>query len=128
MLKPKLNLGFSYGHQAVGDKRLHWLEIAIENKGSVAVWNYRVDLKVVSHPGNEKPIDISDCLMPSNVESCDSVIDVGETVFEHGVILLGKSPGAYTFEAIVRDRRGATWRRCLTVANAPAHQTTGLID
>jgi len=118
VLKPKIDIHLKTGAFATKEKILHWLEIAIENKGSVAVWNYTLELFAIPYPNRESPTNISDSVIASDVEDQEHLVDVGETAFEHAVIELKKETFAYTFEIILTDDRGTKWRRCVTVKNA----------
>ena len=43
---------------------LHWIETQIENKGSVAVWNYEVIIYATLHGGSEERIRVSKFMSP----------------------------------------------------------------
>ncbi len=117
MLKPKINLQLQTGLLSQGENNLHWIEIAIENKGNVAVWNYTLKLLATPHPGDGSSTDVSDRISIPKVDDGEHLVDVGETAFEHAIIELSKCPYAYTFEAVLKDNRGTQWRRCITVPN-----------
>ena len=125
VLKPKIDIHLKTGIFATKEKNLHWLEIAIENKGCVAVWNYTLDLFAIPYPDRNPPRNISGNVIASDVEDKEHLVDVGETAFEHAVVELDKKISAYTFEIILTDDRGTKWRRCVTVRNA---EPSGAVD
>lgn len=56
-LSPKLIITSSTGVVADKNGFLHWIETQIENKGSVAVWNYEMSIDATLHGENEERVE-----------------------------------------------------------------------
>ncbi len=124
VLKPKLDVEVQSSCIPSKTKNLHWIDVSIANKGSVAVWEYELWIYWIAHSLDRNSMDaldnrtdMSDRIIQSSYKNGSSLIDVGETTFKHAVIELDKEPEAYTFEVILSDLENTIWRRCITVKN-----------
>src|SRR5262249_14530219 len=87
LLQPKLVISCETGMVPLQAHNLHWLDICIENKGSVAVWNYTVRVDLFHHGSEQKRLDITNFLLDQRVDTdAERLIDVGESSYEHMVI------------------------------------------
>lgn len=116
--KPKLVISPTAGVVQLKDDNFHWIDIGLENKGSVAIWNYTVDLTADYHtkdtPGCQKPEFHS---MARSIREGELVIDIGETAFEHATIRVPKSVEVVTYKIVMTSSDGAKWDRCITISN-----------
>lgn len=117
ILKPKIDLQFNTTFHALNEINIHSIEIIIKNKGSVAVWNYDIEIYSIYHPGSQISTDISSFVLSSNIDEIAHLVEVGETAFEHAIIEISKIPAALTFQVILTDDQGNQWRRCMTISN-----------
>ena len=123
VLRPKVVLAPTSGFIILKDENLHWIDIAIENKGSVAIWNFAVEITAVLHGETRKSINVTDFIkiQTDNVKN-DYLIDVGETTSEHAVIMVPKQIQAVTFLIKMTDQHGTIWDSYLTTTNKPQVQ------
>lgn len=116
--KPKMVINPSAGIVQLKDINLHWIDIGLENRGSVAIWNYVVDLTVDYHrrsaPGYQKPNFHS---MKRSVRESELVIDVGEIAYEHATIRIPKDVEVVTYKIVMTSPDGTKWDRCITISN-----------
>ncbi|MBE9070564.1 hypothetical protein IQ260_28380 [Leptolyngbya cf. ectocarpi LEGE 11479] len=124
VLKPKLDIEVQSSCIPSKTKNLHWIDISIANTGNVAVWEDGLWIYWIAHSLDRNSMDVldnradmSDRIIQSPYKNGSSLVDVGETTFEHAVIELDKEAEAYTFEVILSDLENTVWRRCITVKN-----------
>ena len=70
------------GSVAVRAEILHWLDIEIENKGSVPIWNYKLELWAVLHGEQKEKIRILNLLSAERSTSSEYLINVGESLVD----------------------------------------------
>lgn len=117
-LSPKLIIIPSSGKVTFNDEVVHWIETKIENKGSVAIWNYQVSIEATLHMNKDEHVKVLNFMpAPADTEGRERVIDVGETVFEHAFLPVPEGVSAITFQIAVTDKSKTIWWRCLTVNN-----------
>jgi len=118
LLKPKMIIEPSYGVVELNDGTLHWIDIGIENKGSVAIWHYTVGLELKCHDDSvPKPAIIDFHSHRQFAPGKEHVIDPGETAYEHATIRVPKNVEVITYRILVTNSQGSKWDRCLTVSN-----------
>ena len=117
-LSPKLVITINSGMVEQGDANLHWIEAQIENKGSVAIWNYETNIYAFFDGDFEQLIRVSECLpRPHDTKARETVIDVSEVVFEHALLTVPNQVSAISFQVEVRDQSKTVWWRSHTVSN-----------
>ena len=94
LLNPKLRIGTTSGLIEVDDGHLYWLDVELENTGSVALWGYHVTI-VASFDQADHDVHLDS--LASKDDSGDHVIDPGETAYEHGTIKVPKESQFVTF-------------------------------
>src|SRR6266404_2088744 len=113
ILKPKLTITVTTGCVSLSLHNLHWVDVVLDNKGSVAVWNYRVQLWAVLHGPEGKTVPVERFMrVPGNRADGEHLVDVAETGSEHALLSVPKSTEAITFIVQVTDQHGTRWDRC----------------
>jgi hypothetical protein len=74
VFRPKLVIRPLSGAVAAKTEILHWLDIEIENKGSVPIWNYKLELCAVLHGEQEEKIRILNLLSEERSTSSEYLI------------------------------------------------------
>jgi hypothetical protein len=101
------------------EEKLYWIEVQLENKGSVAIWDYIVHIYADIHNEKFVPVKIVDFApLPSEITGREKIIEVGETVFEHAFYFAPQASKFVTFRTVVKDRSDTVWTRCITVSEA----------
>lgn len=119
VLKPKLNIVPSVGFIELENENLHWIDLEIENKGSVAIWNYQLKVTATLHSCEPKKIQIKNFISPALSSPIqENLIDVGESAFEHATFNVQKDIYAITFHISVTDQSDSIWDRYITSANS----------
>ncbi|HWA90759.1 MAG TPA: hypothetical protein VG889_12025 [Rhizomicrobium sp.] len=120
-LFPKMTVSLEAGAIAMENENLVWIDVALENKGTVAIWNPKTTIRATLHHSDgskSAPIDVVDFYsFPPDWKAGDYLIDVGETAFDHAVLRVAKSVSAITLFVESRDQNGAMWSRGMTFAN-----------
>lgn len=128
ILKPKLNILPTAGVINLNEDNLHWLDIEIQNKGTVAIWNYEIKVYATLHATEKRNIKISEFIKePDSLKKLEHLIDVGESSHEHAIIRVSKVVWAVTYQIFVSTPNGSTWDRYLTMANIKT-ETNGAIN
>jgi hypothetical protein len=111
---PKLRIGTASGLIEVDDGNVHWLDVELENTGSVALWDYKVTIVAsIDQAGDAVQLHSR----ASKEHDGHHIIDPGETAYEHGTIKVPKEVDFFTFRIEVHGPTGSTWDRCVTVSN-----------
>jgi hypothetical protein len=118
-LSPKLVISPKSG--IVRDRKgyLHWIEVQIENKGSVAIWSYETSIYAIFDGNIHSRVPISNFVpLPTKAKVKDErLVDVGESVFEHAFLVVPRNVYSITFQIEVKDKKNNVWVRSLTVEN-----------
>ncbi len=114
LLNPKLCINSTHGLVEVEGGILHWLDVELENKGSAALWDYKVTITAITDKINS---EVQLHSLASTKKKSLHVIDPGETAYEHGTVRVSKETEFLTFKIEVRDSTGTTWDKCLTVSS-----------
>jgi hypothetical protein len=119
LFKPKLILKPQFGIVPLNPQNLHWLDIEIENKGSVPIWNYKLQCRAVLRGDHGKANTIIELVptVPTDTPDREYLVDVGESAFEHRVFYVPKSVEAVTIEIVLIDEAGTQWERFITTSN-----------
>jgi hypothetical protein len=118
-LGPKLILKLQSGVVSVDKGLLHWIEIEIQNTGSVSIWNYDVKIYATYHGTFASSDEITEFVyVPHDLEVQEHVVDVGESAFEHAFLVVLPHVNAVTFQVVLIDQNRTMWTRCLTVKNS----------
>lgn len=118
-LSPKLVINVNSGMIKKGDGNLHWIEVQIENKGSVAIWNYQTTIYAFFDEDLEHSVPVSQFVPhPHDTRGREKLIDVGEVVFERALFTVAHNVSAVTFQIEVRDQSTTVWWRSHTVSNS----------
>ena len=118
ILKPKLNIIPTSGVIYQTDENFHWLDLELQNKGTVAIWNYYIEVFAKLHGEKTTSIQINGFVEHPNLKNINEhLIDVGESSYEHLVFPVSKDIFAITYQILVSIPSGSVWNRCLTVSN-----------
>lgn len=96
------------------DGNLHWIDVELENRGSITIWDYKIRI-TVNFGQTDKDVRLHS--LASTEKGGVHIIDPGETAYEHGTIKVPKEIEFLTFHIQVRNAAGTMWDRCLTVSN-----------
>lgn len=117
-LHAKLNIMPRVGVIAINEsENLHWIDIEIENRGSVAVWRENLAIYATLHGDSPYCVRVDDCMPLITEHGQDVFIDVAETAHEHAFL---KVPGvvyAVTYHIVFTDIRAYTWVTFITSDN-----------
>lgn len=118
LLSPKININFNSGVIKINDKNLHWLEVQLENKGTVSVWDYTTNIYAIFDGDTALHIPLTD-FVPHPLETLERerAIDINETVFEHAFLKVPLTVSAVTFKVEIKDKTDTLWWRSCTVSN-----------
>ena len=124
-LSPKLAISARSGALAEADGLRHWIEVSVENKGSVGIWNYNVTIDATLHAAKSRTVTVTEFVeYPKETEGREKAIDIGETVYEHAFLSVPAYVHAVTFQIVVKDQSNTIWWRSLTVKNAESKDAT----
>lgn len=116
--RSKLVMSCQSGMIPLMSSNLHWLNIQIENKGSVAIWNYDLRVEATYHGPNPANVPVDQFLVaPGEDETAERLIDVGESSFVHAILEVPQEVPALSFRVSVTDQAGAFWEQFLTASN-----------
>lgn len=119
ILAPKVNIHHETGVIPLADQTFVWITIGIENRGSVSIMGYHVDVGATLHAPEAQRQSKADIVSFDSLAPSDEyVIDVDETANEHALITVPKDVYAVTFEVAVSDLRRYRWSKFVTVATA----------
>jgi hypothetical protein len=117
--RPKLILKPQSGIIRVDDTLLHWLEIEIQNTGSVSIWNYKIKIYATFHGSGTSNQEVTEFVsLPSQLQAEEHLVDVAESGFEHAFISVPMDVKAVTYQIVLIDQYNTAWTRCLTVKNS----------
>jgi len=120
ILNPKLNIVATTGCLELDDCNMHWLDVELANRGSVAIWNYNVKVMVSLHATFSSEMVVPAFVGPADSNRGDeNLIDVGESAWEHAIIRVPKEVQAITFRISVSEESGSMWDRYVTSSNWP---------
>jgi hypothetical protein len=118
LLRPKLVISCQSGMIPLARSNMHWLNIQVENRGSVAIWNYELRAEASYHGQESDTVVISNFLQPPGVtEQGELLVDVGESSYKHALLEVPKDVQAVSFRISVTDKTGSVWDQFLTVSN-----------
>ncbi|SFF12880.1 hypothetical protein [Nitrosomonas sp. Nm166] len=117
-LRPKLNILPSSGFITLENDNLHWIDVKIENCGSVSIWNHEIIIYATFHTPEPYCMQVKD-YMPeiTEVKNREHLIDVGETSHEHAFVKVPANVSAITYQILIKDHKGTIWVQCITVSN-----------
>lgn len=114
----KLILIPTSGTVVIPNGNLHWLEVEIKNLGSVAIWNHKIRILAQFHGDGESLHEVTEfAKWQDGGGNTETVIDVGESAYEHSYLFVPTDIQAVSFKISVRSGKRAEWSRCLTVSN-----------
>lgn len=117
--RPKLIIKPISGVISFEKDMLHWVEIEIQNTGSVSVWNYDLKVHAFHHGRYSYCKNVTEFVLAlPDLGLQERLIDVGESAFEHLHIVIPNQVIAVTYFITVIDQNETTWTRCLTVKNS----------
>ena len=118
ILRPKLNIIPRTGVIFLEKENLHWLDLEIQNKGSVAIWNYVVEVYATLHGDAPRSTKITEFIeIPKSRTKEEHLIDVGESSHEHAIIRVPKEIWAVTYQILISVPNGSMWDQYLTTSN-----------
>jgi hypothetical protein len=119
ILKPKLVIEASSGTIKTENGVLHWIEAEMKNIGNVAIWNHDTTIYATIHTAQSYCVKLDEFMtIPYSLKGGESIIDVGESVFENAFLLVPDDAFAVTFQIIVKNEKKSIWSRSITVSNA----------
>jgi hypothetical protein len=123
--RPKLNISPKSGMIPLNEENLHWIDVKIENRGSVSIWNHEITIYATLHSLKPYCMRVTE-YMPGIIErKCgEHLIDVGEALHEHAFIRIPMNIHAVTYQIVVKDHHGTIWTRCLTESNTQSKNQT----
>jgi hypothetical protein len=127
-LQPKINLELKAGVVQVKDENLHWIEVEIKNSGSVTIWHYKTTIVAsLIKAAITCKVDVTDFVNAYDPLQQILLIDVGESAYEHALLLVPREVDVVSFQVEVRDKggdeSGHSWMRVITVKNLDLNQT-----
>jgi hypothetical protein len=140
VLRPMANIVCKDGIIPLPAVNLHWFEVQIENKGTVAIRNYRILAQATYYENSEMSIDSRKEVSVKFLETLvndpkqhfvhfpRNFVNVGESAYEHAVLCIPKTVLGVSFQvsvtAITRVLRTPyIWTRVLTTSNVIDNQT-----
>jgi hypothetical protein len=118
-LRPKLNISPKIGVIPLKGENLHWIDVEIENRGSVSIWNHEITIYATLHapePYCVRIIEYVSTVKEGKIQ--EHLIDVGESSHEHAYLRVPNNIHAITYQIVVNDDRKTTWDRCITGGNS----------
>lgn len=118
-LSPKLTIELTSGAAQApdGTSVMHWIDVEVKNAGAVAIWGYTVTMKARLHGPTPAEHTVDNFMVPAERQGTEFLLDVGESVYEHGILTVPPEITAVTFRVTVYSQENITWERSLTARN-----------
>jgi len=101
----------------------HYIDVEVQNTGTVAIWNHRIEIIATIHGGEEQEVNVSNfAKLPEDLKSDEHLIDVGETSYEHAYLSVPSNAYAVTYQILVFDHNGTMWNRAFTMKNCESKE------
>jgi hypothetical protein len=119
ILKPRIIIKSSGKVIKSDNNNQHWIEIEIQNAGTVTLWDYKISVKAFFDNNINSIIDVNHFIrFPIDHKSAVNLIDVAESSFEHLYLSVPKEVISVTYLISVTDRKGTHWNRSYTIINS----------